>query len=52
MAYEPIPGKLTGSSTYDFARTSANELVNTSGLSMAGVFMFSTCMIALRVGHF
>ena len=52
MAYEAIPGKLIDSGTYAFARTLAYELVNTYGLRMAGVFMLSTCTIALRIGIF
>ena len=52
IAYEAIPGKLMDSGTYAFARTLAYELVNTYGLRMAGVFMFSTCTIALRIGIF
>jgi len=51
-AYEAIPGKLMDSGTYAFARTLAYELANTYGLRMAGVFMFSTCTIAIRIGIF
>ena len=52
MAYEAIPGKLMDSGTYAFARTLAYELVNTYGLRMAGVFMFSTCTLAIRIDIF
>ena len=52
MAYEAIPGKLMDSGTYAFARTLAYELVNIYGLRMAGVFMVSTCTLALRIGIF
>jgi hypothetical protein len=52
MAYEAIPGKLMDSGTYAFARTLAYELVNVYGLRMAGVFMFSTCTLAIRIGIF
>jgi hypothetical protein len=52
MAYEAIPGKLMDSGTYAFARTLAYELVNIYGLRMAGVFMFSTCTLAIRIGTF
>ncbi len=52
MAYQAIPEKLMDSGTYAFARTLAYELVNTYGLRMAGVFMFSTCTLALRIGIF
>jgi hypothetical protein len=52
MAYQAIPEKLMDSGTYAFARTLAYELVNTYGLRMAGVFMFSTCTLAIRIGIF
>ena len=52
MAYEALPGKLMDSGTYIFARTLAYQLVNVFGLRMAGVFMFSTCTLAIRVGMF
>ena len=52
MAYETIPGKLMDSGTYAFARTLAYQLVNVYALRMAGVFMFSTCTLAIRIGIF
>src|ERR1700733_8381894 len=52
MAYEAIPGKLMDSGTYAFARTLAYQLVNIYALRMAGVFMFSTCTLAIRIGTF
>jgi hypothetical protein len=52
MAYEAVPGKLMDSGTYIFARVLAYELVNVYALRMAGVFMISTCTIALRIGMF
>jgi hypothetical protein len=52
MAYEAMPGKLMESGTYTFARTLAYELVNVYGLRMAGVFMISTCTLAIRIGMF
>lgn len=52
MAYEAIPGKLMDSGTYAFTRTLAYELVNIYGLRMAGVFMVSTCTLAIRIGIF
>src|ERR1700721_2806852 len=52
MAYEAIPGKLMDSGTYAFARTLAYQLVNVYALRMAGVFMFSTCTLAIRIGIF
>jgi hypothetical protein len=51
-AYEATPGKLMDSGTYTFARALAYELVNVYALRMAGVFMFSTCTIAIRIGMF
>ena len=52
MAYQAIPGKLMDSGTYAFARTLAYELANVYALRMAGVFMFSTCTLAIRIGIF
>jgi hypothetical protein len=52
MAYETLPDKLMDSGTYVFARTLAYELVNVYALRMAGVFMFSTCTLAIRIGIF
>jgi hypothetical protein len=52
MAYEAIPEKLMDSGTYAFARTLAYQLVNVYALRMAGVFMFSTCTLAIRIGTF
>ena len=52
MAYEAMPGKLMESGTYTFARALAYELVNVYALRMAGVFMFSTCTLAIRIGIF
>jgi len=52
MAYEAIPGKLMDSGTYTFARALAYEFANVYALRMAGVFMISTCTLAIRVGMF
>jgi hypothetical protein len=52
MAYEAIPGKVMDSGTYTFARTLAYQLVNVYALRMAGVFMFSTCTLSIRIGIF
>src|ERR1700722_13513585 len=52
MAYEAMPRKLMESGTYTFARTLAYELVNVYTLRMAGVFMISTCTLAIRIGMF
>ncbi len=52
MAYEAIPGKLMDYGIYTFARTLAYQLVNVYALRMAGVFMFSTCTLAIRLNIF
>jgi hypothetical protein len=52
MAYEALPGEMMNSGVYTFARTTAYELVNVYALRMAGVFMISTCTLAIRVGVF
>jgi hypothetical protein len=52
MAYEANPERLMDSGTYTFARAVTYEVVNVYGLRMAGVFMFSTCTLAIRIGIF
>jgi hypothetical protein len=52
MAYEALPGEMMNSGVYTFARTTAYELVNVYALRMAGVFLISTCTLAIRVGVF
>jgi hypothetical protein len=52
MAYEATPGQVMDSGIYTFARTLTWELANVYALRMAGVFMFSTCTIAIRMGLF
>ena len=52
MAYEANPERMMDSGTYTFARALTYELVNVYGLRMAGVFMFSTCTLAIRIGIF
>jgi len=52
MAYEAVPDKLMDSGTYTFARALTYELVNVYALRMAGVFMISTCTLAIRIGIF
>ncbi len=44
--------RLSVPDTYAFTRTLAYELVNVYALRMAGVFMFSTCTLAIRIGIF
>jgi hypothetical protein len=52
VAYETIPGKLMDFGVYTFARTQAYQLVHVYALRMAGVFMFSTCTLAIRIRIF
>jgi hypothetical protein len=52
MAYKANPEELMDSPTYTFARALTYELVNVYGLRMAGVFMFSTCTLAIRIAIF
>ncbi len=52
MTYEALPGEMMNSVVYTFARTLTYELVNVYALRMAGVFMFSTCTLAIRIGVF
>jgi len=52
MAYETIPGKLMDSAIYTFARTVAYQFGSVFAMRMAGVFMMSTCTLAIRIGMF
>ena len=52
VAYKAIPGKLMDSGIYTFARTVAYQFGNVYAIRMAGVFMMSTCTLAIRVGMF
>jgi hypothetical protein len=52
MAYRAIPGKLPDHGVYTFARTVAYEFGNVYAIRMAGVFMISTCTLAIRIGMF
>jgi len=52
IAYEATPEKFMDSGIYTFARTLGYELANVYALRMAGVFMFSTCTLAIRIGTF
>ena len=52
MAYGTIPEKLIDSGTYTFARTVAYQFGNVYAIRMAGVFMISTCTVAIRIGLF
>jgi hypothetical protein len=52
MAYRAIPGKLMDYGIYTFARTVAYQFGSVYALRMAGVFMISTCTLAIRTGMF
>ena len=52
MAYETIPGKPMDSGIYTFARTVAYQFGSVFATRMAGVFMMSTCTLAIRIGMF
>jgi hypothetical protein len=52
VAYEAIPGKLTDSGIYTFARTVAYQTANVYAIRMAAVFMMSTRTLAIRIGIF
>jgi hypothetical protein len=47
-----MPGPVAQSGLFRFARTAAFQLVNVYAMRMAGVFMISTCTIAVRTGIF
>jgi hypothetical protein len=52
MAYEAIPDKLMDAAIYTFARTVAYQFGSVFAMRMAGVFMMSTCTLAIRIGMF
>ena len=52
MLYGTMPGKLMESGTYTFGRTVANHIINVYAVKMAGVFMISTCTLAIHTGLF
>ncbi len=52
MSYKSLPGRLIESGIYTFARTVCYEIVNTYAVRMAGVFMMTTCTLAIRIGFF
>ena len=47
-----MPGQLVESGVYRFARTTSLQLVNVYAMRMAGVFMITTCTLAIRTGIF
>lgn len=52
MSHGLMTGKLFDSGIYTFARTVAHVIVNIYAMKMAGVFMISTCTLAIRIGIF
>ena len=48
--YGTTPGLLIDSGLYSFGRTITYEIMNVYSMKMAGVFMISTCTLALRTG--
>jgi hypothetical protein len=52
MSYRAIPEKLMDSGIYTFARTVSYQFANVYAMRMAGVFMISTCTLAIRIGIF
>jgi hypothetical protein len=52
MCYGAIPQQLMDSGIYTFARTMSYQFANVYAIRMAGVFMISTCTIAIRIGMF
>lgn len=47
-----IPGQVVASGIYTFARTTVFQLINVYAMRMAGVFMITTCTLAIRIGIF
>jgi hypothetical protein len=52
MVYGATSGKLMESGVYTFGRTVTYQIVNVYALKMAGVFMITTCTLAIRTGIF
>jgi hypothetical protein len=50
--YGAIPARLIESGIYTFGRAVTYEIMNVYTMKMAGVFMISTCTLALRTGIF
>ena len=50
--YKATPDKLMEAGIYQFGRTVARQIVNVFAMKMAGVFMISTCTVAVRTGIF
>ena len=52
MVYGALPGQLMESGIYTFGRTVAYQIMNVYAVKMAGVFMITTCTLAIRIGIF
>jgi len=52
MVYGAVPDKLMGSGIYTFGRTVTYQILHVYAKKMAGVFMISTCTLAIRIGIF
>lgn len=52
MSHGVLAGRLIESGIYTFARTVAYVIVNVYAMKMAGVFMITTCTIAIKIGIF
>jgi len=52
MSHGLLAEKLIESGIYTFARTVAYVIVNVYAMKMAGVFMITTCTLAVRIGLF
>ena len=50
MIYGAKPGKLLEPGIYMFGRTVAYQIMNVYAVKMAGVFMITTCTLAIRIG--
>lgn len=52
MSHGVLAGKLIESGIYTFVRTVSQMIVNVYAMKMAGVFMITTCTLAIRIGLF
>lgn len=48
ISYSAMPSKILESGIYTFGRTVAHQIINVYAMKMAGVFMISTCTVAIR----
>ncbi len=52
VSYNAMPSTLVESGIYTFGRNVAYQLINVYAMKMAGVFMISTCTVAVRIKIF